>query len=80
MTYIITRLYDNHRCEHKENDQLSVTSDRCVPIGQDIKMNTNPSYSTVDKDTIKMDTNPSYSIMDKYTVKMDTNPAYEVTN
>ena len=33
-----------------------------VLMGRDVKMDTNPSYAIIDKDTIKMDTNPAYVV------------------
>ena len=77
------------RTNNKKNNGTQDNS-QFVRMGRDIKIDTNPSYATMDKDTIKMDTvmdkdtikmdtNPSYAIMDKDTIKMDTNPAYTVT-
>ncbi|XP_065915150.1 mucin-17-like isoform X4 [Dysidea avara] len=95
ISVIITRMYDKRQLEkivRTNNKKNNGTQDNSqfVRMGRDIKIDTNPSYATMDKDTIKMDTvmdkdtikmdtNPSYAIMDKDTIKMDTNPAYTVT-
>ena len=67
MTYIITRMYYKHQPEkivRKNNNENSATQDNSqfVLMGRDVKMDTNPSYALIDKDTIKMDTNPSYAV------------------
>jgi len=31
-------------------------------MGRDIKMDSNPAYAIIEKDTIKMDTNPAYAV------------------
>ncbi|XP_065915141.1 mucin-17-like isoform X3 [Dysidea avara] len=84
ISVIITRMYDKRQLEkivRTNNKKNNGTQDNSqfVRMGRDIKIDTNPSYAVMDKDTIKMDTNPSYAIMDKDTIKMDTNPAYTVT-
>ena len=66
------------RTNNKKNNGTQDNS-QFVLMGRDIKIDTNPSYAVMDKDTIKMDTNPSYASMDKDTIKMDINPAYAVT-
>jgi len=59
MTYIITKMYYKYQCNRRENKNASRKIDQ---TGQDIKIDTNPSYTIVDKTTIKMDTNPAYAV------------------
>jgi len=66
VTIIITVMCYKHRCEKREksnnkNDGIQ-ENNQFVLMGQDIKMDTNPSYSVMDKDTIKMDDNPAYVV------------------
>jgi len=66
VTIIITIMCYKHWCEKRErsNNKNDGTQEnnQFVLMGQDIKMDTNPSYSVMDKETIKMDVNPAYAI------------------
>ena len=67
MTYVITRMYYKRQLEkigRRNNSKNSDTQDNSqfVLMGRDVKMDTNPSYAIMDKDTIKMDTNPAYAV------------------
>ena len=67
MTCIITRLYYRHQLKKNvsaNNDKNISIQDNSqfVLMGRDAKMDTNPSYASMDKDTIKMETNPAYAI------------------
>jgi len=67
VTYIITTMY--YKCQpkkivskHNDKNISNQESSQFVLMDRDVKMDTNPSYAIVDKDTIKMDTNPAYVV------------------
>ena len=53
--WCVQREKSNKTSGTQENGQF-------VPMGTDVKMDTNPSYAIMDKDTIKMNTNPAYVV------------------
>ena len=65
ISIFITRMYyqrqikelasTNNVINTKENSQF-------VQMGQDIKMDSNPAYAVMERDTIKMDSNPAYAV------------------
>ena len=66
VTTIISIMCYKHRCEQREksNNKNDSTQDysQFVLTDRDVKMDTNPSYAIMDKETIKMDTNPAYAV------------------
>jgi len=67
VTYIITRMYYKRQPKKivsKNNDKniSNQENSQFVLMDWDVKMNTNPSYAIMDRDTIKMDTNPAYAV------------------
>jgi len=68
VTYIITTMY--YKCQPKKI--VSKNNDKNISYQE------NNQFVLMDRD-VKMDTNPSYAIMDRDTIKIDTNPAYVVT-
>ena len=54
-----------HQCaQRKISNKTSGTQEnsKFVLRGPDVKMDTNPSYAVMDKDTIEMDTDPAYVV------------------
>jgi len=55
-----------HWCEKRErsNSKIDGTQENSqfALVSQDVKLDTNPSYTVMDKETIKMDVNPAYAV------------------
>jgi len=67
VTYIITRMYYKRQPKkivNRNNDKniSNQENTQFVLMERDVKMDTNPSYAIMDKDTIKMDSNPAYAV------------------
>ena len=80
VTAVVAIMCYKHRRKHKDNHEVTRTSDQYIPTGQDVKMNDNPSYATtqIEKNYIKVEPDPAYAIMDKDTVKIESDPAYTI--
>ena len=65
VTTIIAIMCYKHRCvkwEKSNKNSGTQENGQFVQMGRDVKMDTNPSYAIMDKDTVKMDTNPAYAV------------------
>jgi len=79
VTAVVAIMCYKHRCKHKDNNEVTRTSDRRIPTAQDVKMGDNPSNATTQiEDYIKIEPDPVYAIMDKDTIKIETDPAYAI--
>ena len=63
VTTFISIICYKHCSEQRQNKKdVMQENSQFVLMGRDAKMDTNPSYAIMDKDTIKMDTNPAYAV------------------
>ena len=67
ISVFLTRMYYKRQLNKTattKNSKDASTQDNSqfILTGRDIKMDSNPAYAMMEKDTIKMDTNPAYAV------------------